>query len=61
MVHTDWNGEEVVLSAEELLAMSLEHIIKISEADAETLLTGASIVVPNFFSQAARRSMFEYV
>ena len=59
VVHTDWNGEEVVLSAEELLAMSLEHIIKISEADAETLLTGASIVVPNFFSQAERQAMLD--
>ena len=57
--HKDWNGEEVLLSAEELLAMSLEHIIKISEADAETLLTGASITVPNFFSQSERQAMLD--
>jgi len=57
--HKDWHGDEVVLSAEELVAMSLEHIIKISEADAETLLTGASIVVPNFFSQAERQAMLD--
>ena len=57
--HENWNGEEEVLSAEELLAMSMEHIIKISEADAETLLTGASITVPNFFSQAERQAMLD--
>ena len=57
--HKNWSGEEEVLSAEELLAMSLEHIIKISEADAETLLTGASITVPNFFSQAERQAMLD--
>ena len=59
VVHKGWNGEEEVLSVEELLAMSLEHIIKISEADAETLLTGASITVPNYFSQAERQAILD--
>ena len=57
--HTNWNGTEEVLSVEELLAMSLEHITRISEADAETLLTGASITVPNFFSQAERQALLD--
>jgi molecular chaperone DnaK (HSP70) len=57
--HRQFDGSEVVLSAEELVAMSLEHIVKISEADAETFLSGATLTVPNFFTQVERQALLD--
>ena len=57
--HTAFNGSTVVYTAEELVAMSLEHIVKISEADAETFLSGATLTVPPFFSQSERQALLD--
>ena len=39
--------------------MSLEHIIRIAEVDAQAVIAGAVITVPNYWSQAERQAMLD--
>ena len=57
--HLNFSGQTQLLTAEELVAMSLEHVIKISEADAETFVSGATITVPSYFTQVERQAMLD--
>lgn len=59
--HAAAKGEipEVIFSVEEVVAMNLQHVIKISETDAEQPCKDAVIVVPPYWSYRERQAMLD--
>ena len=59
VVHTHNDGTTTLLTVEELIAMSLEHIVRISEVDSGAAVAGAVITVPPFFAQSQRQAILD--
>lgn len=51
--------KDVIFSVEEIVAMSLQHIMKIAEADAESVVRDCVITVPAFFSHRERQALLD--
>jgi len=53
------DAPEVVFSVEEIVAMSLQHVMKIAEADAESPVKDCVLTVPPYWTHRERQAMLD--
>jgi len=51
--------EDVIFSVEEVVAMSLQHVMKIAEADAESPVKDCVLTVPDYWTHRERQAMLD--